>query len=55
MWAITTRLLEYELASASAALLVALSLGIMEVIPARPVSAAICAEAEMRWGIKKSP
>ena len=43
MWAITTRLLEYELASASAALLVALSLGIMGVMPARPVSAAICA------------
>jgi hypothetical protein len=41
LWAITTRLLEYELASASAALLVALSLGIMGVIPARLVRAAI--------------
>tara|TARA_B100001063_G_scaffold65560_1_gene59543 strand:- start:47 stop:202 length:156 start_codon:yes stop_codon:yes gene_type:complete len=43
LWAITTRLLEYELASASAALLVALSLGTMGVMPTRPVSAAICA------------
>ena len=43
MWAITTRFIEYELANASAALLVALSLGIMGVIPTRPFSAAICA------------
>ena len=44
MWAITTRLLEYELASASAALLVALSLGIMGVMPARPVRTASALE-----------
>ena len=55
MWAITTRLLEYELASASAALLVALSLGIMGVMPATPSVLLSALDAEMRWGIKKSP
>ena len=55
MWAITTRLLEYELASASAALLVALSLGLWESCP-QGLSVLLSAlEAEMRWGIKKSP
>ena len=44
MWAITTRLIGYELANASAALLVALSLGIMGNIPARPVRAASALE-----------
>ena len=44
MWAITTRLIGYELANASAALLVALNLEIMGNIPARPVRTASALE-----------
>ena len=55
MWAITTRLIGYELANASAVLLVALNLGIMGNIPARPVRTASALEGGMRWGDKKSP